>query len=646
MIKFPNMIKLLVVLAMVCSLVAIAAAPASAAADAVLVPATGPVGQAVTIQASGYLQNQVLTAKFDGSAMNTSPSVVTVPAGGAINFTVTIPVTTAGEHTISVYTDGINPINKTFTVTPKVSISPTSGPVGTSVTVTGTGFSGDGVTVSATLGGAALFAGVLVAGTGSFTATGTVPSTLGAGGQALYAIDGAGKDVTKADAFSVTPTLVITPSSGLAGSKVTITGKGWPAGTVGVKFAGQNWIVDPPGLTVVDGQITGGANKQIPVNYAAGTYSVVATSGATQATATFVINARPLTLTPSSGPRGTSVLITGSQMTPSTALPLNSVIDDNFLDLTFGGLEWNPTTEITIDSSGVISPVTRVVPAAAALGANIVYAWDNGADFNDATANDNLVAQGTFTVAAPTLSVSPTTGPKGSAVVFTGSGWLPGAAVTITLAGSVVTSVPDGNGNIAATMAVPAAAAVGANQITANDGATGNAATPVTFTVPGAAITVSPTEGAAGTSVTVTGSGFAAYTAITMKIGTYTYMTQPLSDALGAFSGTITVPGLAPGAQSITASDGPNTVSAFFVIKTAPPTVASALASISSKLVRVWGYSGGTWSMYDPADAAGSNLTALTAGQGYWINVSEAVTLIYGGYSYALSAGWNLIGWR
>jgi hypothetical protein len=198
-------------------------------------------------------------------------------------------------------------------------------------------------------------------------------------------------------------------------------------------------------------------------------------------------------------------------------------------------------------------------------------------------------------------------------------------------------------------MTVPAAAVVGANTITAADTYT-NSALNATFTVPAAAITVSPVEGPAGTTVTVTGGGFQAYTAITLKIGTggsfYQYQTQPLADALGAFSATITVPGLAPGSQSIVAGDGTNNVTAFFVIKSAPPTVASALAGIASKLVRVWGYSDGTWSMYDPADAAGSNLTTLTAGKGYWINVSEAVTLIYGGYSYALSAGWNLIGWR
>jgi hypothetical protein len=119
---------------------------------------------------------------------------------------------------------------------------------------------------------------------------------------------------------------------------------------------------------------------------------------------------------------------------------------------------------------------------------------------------------------------------------------------------------------------------------------------------------------------------------------------------MGAFTYTFTVPGLAPGSTAVQASDGGftsgNTASAFFVIKAAAATVQSILSGISDKLVRVWGYSDGTWYMYDPADAAGSNLTTLTAGKGYWINVSEAVTLIYGGYSYVLSAGWNLIGWR
>jgi len=65
-------------------------------------------------------------------------------------------------------------------------------------------------------------------------------------------------------------------------------------------------------------------------------------------------------------------------------------------------------------------------------------------------------------------------------------------------------------------------------------------------------------------------------------------------------------------------------------------------------VVRVWGFDNATktWKMYDPADAAGSDLTTLNAGDGYWINVNADCTLIYGTFNKALSTGWNLIGWK
>jgi hypothetical protein len=376
---------------------------------------------------------------------------------------------------------------------------------------------------------------------------------------------------------------------------------------------------------------------------------VTATDGSSNTgSATFTVIARPLTLTPNSGPRGTKVLVTGSSMTPSTISPPNSTVDAG--DLVFGIIGWN-TTAITIDSAGVISPSTLAVPAAANLGVNAVRATDNGADLNSATTTDNLTAEGAFTVTKPTISVSPTSGPRGSSVTLTGAGWLPGtttgSTVQITFNGAiVVTTTPDGSGNIMAAINVPATALIGAgaNTIGAADGNV-NSATNAAFTVPGAAMTVTPTEGPVATSVTVAGSGFAAYTAVTVKIGTYAFQAQPLSDIYGAFTYTFTVPGVAPGSQSISATDGTSTASAFFVVKEAVATTQSQTASISSQLVRIWGYSGGTWSMYDPADAAGSNLVTLTSGNGYWINVNAACTLVYGGFHKALSAGWNLIGW-
>jgi hypothetical protein len=420
-------------------------------------------------------------------------------------------------------------------------------------------------------------------------------------------------------------------SAGTVSSSVTIT------------FAGGSAVSVP---TDSNGLIN--SAYVIPVAATAGVKTVTGTSGAVTATTTFTVIGRQLTLTPVSGPKATTVLLTGANMTPGGTIAAASLL--------FGGVAWAgaPAT-INIDSAGTVFPTTLVVPTGATLGANTVQATDSG----------GLIAYGTFTVTKPTIALNPTTGSINSSFTITGTGWLPGTSSgsTVTLsfnymtsgtpsvaATTALTTIPDGSGNIAAAITVPADVKAGTATVTAADGKT-NAATSATFTVPGAVITVNPSQGPVGTQATVTGSGFAAYTAISVKIGNYQFLSQPLSDLYGAFTYTFTVPGVAPGSQSVSASDGnfaltSNIASAYFVVQTTGATVQSQTAGISSQLVRVWGYSGGIWYMYDPADAAGSDLATLTSGSGYWINVNAACTLIYGGYSYPLSAGWNLIGWR
>ncbi len=82
------------------------------------------------------------------------------------------------------------------------------------------------------------------------------------------------------------------------------------------------------------------------------------------------------------------------------------------------------------------------------------------------------------------------------------------------------------------------------------------------------------------------------------------------------------------------------------MVKEAPATTQTQTASISSCLVRIWGYSSGTWYMYDPADLPDSSLTSLQSGNGYWIKVSSDCTLIYGAFNKDLKAAyWNDVGW-
>jgi hypothetical protein len=617
----------------------LAVVPASAAAGATLTPIAGPVGAPISVNASGFAPNSILTTTFDGVPATTAPAVVEATTGSAI-FSMLVPTATAGAHVVIV-TDGVNSVTKTFTVQPKVTITPLQGSAGTVATVTGTGFAA-GFTVNATVGGAPLASSVTDS-AGGFTATGAIPPGLPAGDATVTAADLAGNDADLNPAsFKITPSLAISPANGLAGSTVTVTGTGWAEGNVALTFAGVAWDTDPVsgGVQGVNASAAGTINAPgipTPATALPGVTQVTGTDTDTipnTAIASFTVNARPLSATPSSGPMGTSVLIQASNLTPGPGgeVPVGGV--------EISGADWN-TSDINIGTAGEMFPTTLVVPSGLTPGAAIVRATDN----------QGLVAQGTFTITKPTISVSPTTGPIGTSTTITGAGWVPNSTVTLTFGGptgSMMTVVADANGNIAAAMTVPATAVPGANAITADDGALGNAAVNATFVVPGAAISITPTEGGPGESVTISGSGLPGYTAIQVTFGGFPIPTMVLTSPLGTFSLATTVPGVAPGAQ-VVAAVMPGTLQTmavtYYVVKAAAETVESALAGIVTVLEIVWDYAGGDWLFYDPADAEGSDLDSLTAGTGYWVKVSADADLVYGGHSYSLVLGWNNIGW-
>jgi hypothetical protein len=637
-----RIITLLAVLAILGTLLAVAAVPAYAAAGITPTPQQGKVGSPISIGAAGFAGLSPLSATFGGVPVTTTPATVTTLSDGSATFSIVVPARPAGNYTIAV-TDGANVATNWFVVQPAVSITaPTSkqGPVGTTITVTGTGFTA-GVTgfVKFENPGNGTLGSALIDSTGSFQIVGVVPASsagahkvwgvdLGSPPQTTYTLSAANND-----SFNVTPTVAVSPSSGLPASIVNVTGSGWTyPGTVTLYLGGTAWTTTP-----VKADNTISASPQVLTTAATGINQVSAVEGLLSATATFTVQAAGLSVNPTSGPRGTTVLITGNAF-KATPLADNVIAVGN---LTFAGIKW-ATTAITIDTSGTMQPTTLAVfgNTSAALGVNQIVAGDKY----------GITALATFTVTKPTLTVNPTTGLKGSTVVVQGSGWVPGKVVNISLDAVLAASpVADSSGNIAATVIIAIDAAAGQHIFTAAD-AYSNNSDAVTFTVGGVGITVSPTSGVATTTVVLAGTGFGAYFPITVKIGAgatpYILTSQALSDANGAFTYTFTMPGLAPGVQVLQATDGSLTATTFFTIIPAPVSVGIQLAGISSQLVRVWGYTNGTWYLYDPADLAGSDLTTLVPGAGYWINANAACTLIYNIYSYSLNAGWNLVGWR
>ena len=78
----------------------------------------------------------------------------------------------------------------------------------------------------------------------------------------------------------------------------------------------------------------------------------------------------------------------------------------------------------------------------------------------------------------------------------------------------------------------------------------------------------------------------------------------------------------------------------------AQDTISQQMASIKPYLVDVWVYRAGVWLLYSVPFPLTNTLNRLFPGETATIQVTQTVTLTYGGNSYPLAAGQNTIVWR
>ena len=209
------------------------------------------------------------------------------------------------------------------------------------------------------------------------------------------------------------------------------------------------------------------------------------------------------------------------------------------------------TTAGAIPSSGN----TFVVPTAAS-GSNIVTATDGT---NSPTA--------TFTVTAPTLTLSPTSGGIGAVISVSGSNYVPSGSVVVKFGSTaILTLTATSSGAIPSsgnTFVVPTATS-GSQTVTASDGT--NTAT-ASFTVSAPTLTLNPTSGAQGSTVTVSGANYVPGGTVMIKFDSTTMLTltATASGAIPSTGNTFTVSSFS-GSHSVTASDGINSATATFAI--------------------------------------------------------------------------------
>jgi hypothetical protein len=419
-------------------------------------PASGVAGTSVTIYGSGF--SGATSVSFGGSlatptVVNDSQITVTAPAhsAGTVDITVTTPfgtsaIVVADQFT---YTSGSS---SSVVVT---YVTPASGIAGTSVTVYGTGFTGatyvsfGGATATPTVindSQITVIAPAHAAGTVDITVT--TPFGTSA--------------IVVADQFTYTASsgpyiTSISPTSGPAGTTVTIYGSGF-TGATSVSFGGlyATYTVNS------DTQITATA----PSTQTVGLVNVVVTTslGSSTQTVQFSYTAATPTVTgvsPTSGPRsgGTSVTITGTNFTGATSV-------------TFGGL----SATFTVNSS---TRITATSPAMSTAGlVNILVTTPSGTS----TANTN--SRFTYLAPQPVItSITPASGPAigYTPVVILGSGFT--GATSVSFGGSLASFNVDSDNQISAITSGHATGTVTVTVTTSSGTSAVNAASVFTYTV-------------------------------------------------------------------------------------------------------------------------------------------------------------------
>jgi large repetitive protein len=280
-------------------------------------PTCGPVGTSVDVMGNNFQGTTQVT--FNGVT-----AVFVAQSGHLIETTVPTGATTGKIEVVT--GDGSDTSTADFTVSsscaavPTISsFSPTSGPVGTSVTINGTGLSG--VT-------AVKFGGVS-AGTFSVNGSGTritaiVPSGAVTG---KITVTTPGGTATSSTNFTVTTTAAaptissFSPKSGPVGTSVRINGSGF-SGATAVRFNGvaaSSFLVNTQGTRI---------DTKVPTGATTGKITVTTPGGTATSATNFTVTVPAPTISsfsPTSGRTGTAVTITGMTFTGATAVRFGGV---------------------------------------------------------------------------------------------------------------------------------------------------------------------------------------------------------------------------------------------------------------------------------------------------------------------------------
>jgi hypothetical protein len=447
-------------------------------------PSSGPVGSVFEVFGSGF--TGITAASVDGI-----PASFSFIADNVVSVTVHKGAATGPVHILTPNGLAVSPLNFTVTTLAITGFSPAIGPIGTVVTVSGSGFTG--VTAASVDGYPAPLTFV---NDGELTLT--VPASASTGAVHIKTPDGLAASETN---FTVTKTAVtsFSPNVGPPGTIITVIGSG---------FTGMNRASIGGGAVpftfVSDSEVT----LTVTNTAASGNIEITTPGGSASSSSYFDLTFLSITgIDPSAGPVGSVFDVFGSGFTGIAAASVDGV----------------PAT-FSFIADNVVS-VT--VPKGAASGAVHIL-----------TPNGLAVSPINYNVTTLTLSsFAPTSGPVGSQVTVTGTGFAGVTAASLNGIPAAFTFVSDSE----VTLTVPAGATTGPIHIKTSAGLISST---TNFTVSLGITSFTPTSGPVGTVVTVIGSGFTEITAASVDgyPASYTYVNDgevKLTVPSGASTGVI-----------------------------------------------------------------------------------------------------------
>ncbi len=271
-----------------------------------------------------------------------------------------VPAASAGEHDITAggdVADEDDCISAPFTMTAGINIEPTKGVVGTTVTVSGSGFEASEDDIEILFDGKSIKTAFSADNDGTFEVTVTIPNAA----MGTHEIDAEGEDTSKSDIdnvdFEVEPTVLMEPTSGNVGTELTVTGTGLPAGTsVTVAYDG---VTKGTGTTNTNGTLPGVA---LAATHTQSTHTadhpVTVTFGDSTLTLTYAMESTaPAKPVPGSPENGTRIGILG-KITPTLTW---KIVDDP------SGVKYALQISATPDFSQVLISKTGLIAQGSAI---------------------------------------------------------------------------------------------------------------------------------------------------------------------------------------------------------------------------------------------------------------------------------------